>query len=232
MTAVEIIDDDHFIGAEHMSNLIICRRNADAAADAERAQLKTVGEYHHGDFINVIRHGAAARRAYASMCVRPRSRRRRRRAGTHTGSLAMYVPEAVAADKAAMAPSPSLLFAGHSGAVYVLATLPPALFYFLAQLQERMSKAIRGVGGFTHELYPLRRLRHTAAPARRCSAVSLNRPCTWRSFRNEHKVAPASGFIDGDLIEAFLDLSATEQQQVCAAGQGGRARGRHARASV
>ncbi|KAH7969269.1 hypothetical protein HPB52_016421 [Rhipicephalus sanguineus] len=38
--------------------------------------------------------------------------------------------------------------------------------------------------------------------------------CTWRSFSTERKTEQAVGFIDGDLIESFLDLSRDKMQEV------------------
>jgi hypothetical protein len=43
------------------------------------------------------------------------------------------------------------------------------------------------------------------------------RPGSWRAFQNERKTAAASKFIDGDLIESFLELSNEKQAEVCAA---------------
>lgn len=36
----------------------------------------------------------------------------------------------------------------------------------------------------------------------------------WRSFATERKVEPCEGFIDGDLIESFLDLSTDKMKEV------------------
>lgn len=41
-------------------------------------------------------------------------------------------------------------------------------------------------------------------------------PSTWRSFHTERKTEPATGFIDGDLIESFLDISRPKMQEVVA----------------
>ena len=43
MTAIEMFDDDTFIGAEHTNNLFTVRKNADAVNDEERARLETQG---------------------------------------------------------------------------------------------------------------------------------------------------------------------------------------------
>lgn len=37
---------------------------------------------------------------------------------------------------------------------------------------------------------------------------------TWRSFSNERKIEPTIGFVDGDLIESFLDLPRSKMEEV------------------
>lgn len=37
----------------------------------------------------------------------------------------------------------------------------------------------------------------------------------WRSFSTERKTEPPYGFIDGDLIESFLDLKRDAMKSVC-----------------
>ena len=51
-----------------------------------------------------------------------------------------------------------------------------------------MRKVVRGVGGFEHS--------------------------AWRSFCNERKTTDARGFVDGDLLELFLDLGLERMQLV------------------
>lgn len=87
MTAVEILDDDTFLGAENSFNLFVCQkdrycnaimyydsafylennyRNTDmwcfvlsaATTDEERQQMQEVGQFHLGDMVNVFRHGS------------------------------------------------------------------------------------------------------------------------------------------------------------------------------
>ena len=62
---------------------------------------------------------------------------------------------------------------------------------FLAKLQSKLTKVIHGVGGFEHK--------------------------DWRSFHNGLATLEAKGFIDGDLIEAFLDLKKDKAAEVAKA---------------
>lgn len=58
MTAVEIIDDDTFLGAENSYNLFTCQKDSGATNDEDRQHLQQVGRYHLGDSVNVFRHGS------------------------------------------------------------------------------------------------------------------------------------------------------------------------------
>jgi hypothetical protein len=40
---------------------------------------------------------------------------------------------------------------------------------------------------------------------------------SWRRFKDERHVYPSSGFIDGDLVEALLDLPPAKAREVVAA---------------
>jgi DNA damage-binding protein 1 len=61
MTAVEILDDDTFLGAENSFNLFTCQKNSGATTDEERFYLQDSGQYHLGEFVNVFRHGKGRR---------------------------------------------------------------------------------------------------------------------------------------------------------------------------
>lgn len=58
MTAVEILDDDMFLGAENSFNIFVCQKDSAATTDEERQQMQEVGQFHAGDMINVFRHGS------------------------------------------------------------------------------------------------------------------------------------------------------------------------------
>jgi len=58
MAAVEIIDDEKFIGAEKDNNLFICQRDSGANTEEERMQMTEVGQIHLGEWVNVFRHGS------------------------------------------------------------------------------------------------------------------------------------------------------------------------------
>ncbi|CAL9145369.1 unnamed protein product [Musa hybrid cultivar] len=154
MSAVEILDDDVFLGAENNYNLFTVRKNSDAATDEERGRLEVVGEYHLGEFVNRFRHG----------------------------SLVMRLPDSEAGH------IPTVIFGTINGVIGVVASLPHDQYVFLEKLQANLVKVIKGVGGLSHE--------------------------QWRSFNNEKKTVDARNFLDGDLIESFLDLSRSRMDEI------------------
>eukprot|EP00051_Salpingoeca_urceolata_P028390 m.486586 g.486586 ORF g.486586 m.486586 type:complete len:1102 (+) comp24511_c0_seq1:335-3640(+) len=157
MSAVEVIDDDTFLGAENGYNIFTCKRNSDSSEDDERQRLDVVGEFHVGQFINVFQHGTLGMAA---------------RDGTDS------------------AHESSILYGTVTGSIGLVVTLSRSEFEFLVELEQLLEKVIQGVGGLSHE--------------------------AWRSFKNERRQAAggARGCVDGDLIEAFLDLPQDKMREV------------------
>ncbi|KAJ9531675.1 hypothetical protein QJQ45_021824 [Haematococcus lacustris] len=89
-----------------------------------------------------------------------------------------------------LAALPTQLYGTLDGALGLLVSLPPPTFEFLNRLQEAMRKVVRGVGGLSHS--------------------------EWRAWCNERKTSEARGFVDGDLVEMFLDLSPADASRVVA----------------
>ncbi|KAJ1922112.1 DNA damage-binding protein 1a [Tieghemiomyces parasiticus] len=90
---------------------------------------------------------------------------------------------------------PRLLFGTVNGAIGVVATLDEARFRTLAQVERNLARVIRPVGGFPHD--------------------------TWRRFANTQRAVADHGFIDGDLMEQFLDLSLSDMEAVVRGANGG-----------
>jgi DNA damage-binding protein 1 len=61
-TAAECVDDDTFIVSEAAHNLVLLRKNGDAATDEERHRLDVVGEFHVGHHVNCFVHGSLVMR--------------------------------------------------------------------------------------------------------------------------------------------------------------------------
>ncbi|XP_043689453.1 DNA damage-binding protein 1-like [Telopea speciosissima] len=154
MSAVEILDDDIYLGAENNFNLFTVRKNSEGTTDEERGRLEVVGEFHLGEFVNRFQHG----------------------------SLVMRLPDSDVGQ------IPTVIFGTVNGVIGVIASLPHDQYVFLEKLQSNLVKVIKGVGGLSHE--------------------------QWRSFNNEKRTADAKSFLDGDLIESFLDLSRGRMEEI------------------
>ena len=73
-----------------------------------------------------------------------------------------------------------VLFGTVGGSIGLVTQLPQDFFDFLNDLQARLTKVIKSVGRIEHS--------------------------NWRSFSSDKKDEACEGFIDGDIIESFLDL--------------------------
>lgn len=80
------------------------------------------------------------------------------------------------------------LFGTVGGIVGLILGIDETLFRKLDSIQNCLSKSIQSVGKIEHS--------------------------EWRAFLGEKSSSPAQGFIDGDLVETFLDLSRDKMEQV------------------
>eukprot|EP01127_Copromyxa_protea_P023249 TRINITY_DN865_c0_g2_i1.p1 TRINITY_DN865_c0_g2~~TRINITY_DN865_c0_g2_i1.p1 ORF type:complete len:1099 (-),score=249.89 TRINITY_DN865_c0_g2_i1:13-2826(-) len=152
-TAVAMLNDEHFLGAENNFNLFTVAKNSVADLDSEeRKRLAVTGEYHLGEFVNRFREG----------------------------SLVMKMPAGEGLS------FPTLLFGTVNGVIGVVATLDAENFKLCKRLEEALVKVIHGVGGLSHT--------------------------EWRS--NEYKNSQSYGFVDGNLVESFLELSSPQMALV------------------
>jgi len=151
MTAVEIIDDDIFLGSENFYNLFSVKRNSDAATDEERSRLENCGRFHLGEFVNKFREGSLVRK-------------------TDSLSLKTHIYGCI------------------SGVIGVVVSLDAEQYNFFWKVQQVLQKVICGVGEWKHN--------------------------DWRSFCNDRITYPSMNFVDGDLIESFLDLNPSKRNEV------------------
>ncbi|XP_072033765.1 DNA damage-binding protein 1-like [Amphiura filiformis] len=155
MSAVEILDDDTFLGAENSFNLFTCQKDSAATTDEERQHLQEVGLFHLGEFVNVIRHGSLVMQNIGESSI------------PTTGST---------------------LYGTVNGSVGLVTQLTEEFYKFLLEVQKKLTRVIKSVGKIEHSF--------------------------WRSFYTERKTESAENFIDGDLIESFLDLNRDKMEEV------------------
>lgn len=103
-----------------------------------------------------------------------------------TGSLVMSLRDGESLNV------PTLLFGTGNGVIGVLASLPKDLYEFTEKLQTSINKHVQGVGGLKHS--------------------------EWRSFVHtlRGRSDPAMNFVDGDLVESYLDLRPEQADAVAA----------------
>ncbi|KAL4642168.1 DNA damage-binding protein 1 [Arapaima gigas] len=162
MSAIEILDDDNFLGAENAFNLFVCQKDSAATTDEERQHLQEVGVFHLGEFVNVFCHGSLVLQNLGE-------------SSTPTQG--------------------SVLFGTVNGMIGLVTSLSEGWYSLLMDLQNRLNKVIKSVGKIEHSLYPFQLSGYV-------------------SFHTERKTEQATGFIDGDLIESFLDLGRAKMQEV------------------
>lgn len=222
MTAVALADDCTAIGAEHHSNLFLALRNPGAANEDERVLLRTHGFY-AGEFINKFRAGSlvmlpqelvledtlrASALASSSLMDQDEDfagRKKKARVSEDFDSAkrasAISTP-AIVPSTISNLPRPRFIFGAISGAIGVLISLPQPLFSFLVRVQIAMAAVIEPVGTLSHAVYRGFRTK-TKMPE-----VMAN-----MSSSSDRRT---KGFIDGDLLELFLDLNRPIQEQVVA----------------
>ncbi|KAI9484077.1 MAG: mono-functional DNA-alkylating methyl methanesulfonate N-term-domain-containing protein [Benjaminiella poitrasii] len=90
----------------------------------------------------------------------------------------------------------TLIFATASGAIGLITDISVDRFKLLNQMQYNMAKAVQSIGNLSH--------------------------IDWRSVSIMDRKDQATNFIDGDLIESFLDLTPQQMQAVVDGQRGGR----------
>ncbi|KNC96412.1 uncharacterized protein SPPG_09532 [Spizellomyces punctatus DAOM BR117] len=84
--------------------------------------------------------------------------------------------------------TPVLLYCTVNGGIGVVATLDDSTFRLLLDVQDNLRRIVKGVGGLAYT--------------------------EWRRFENRRRTMNAESFLDGDLIESYLDLTREQQQAV------------------
>eukprot|EP00300_Choanocystis_sp_HF-7_P006534 c14763_g1_i1.p1 GENE.c14763_g1_i1~~c14763_g1_i1.p1 ORF type:complete len:1112 (+),score=311.81 c14763_g1_i1:32-3367(+) len=87
----------------------------------------------------------------------------------------------------------SWVFATVNGSIGLYVSIPEQMFDPLNRLQKQMQLMLPSVGSLSHD--------------------------DWRAFYNEAKRNPCTGFIDGDLIEMFLELDNKRMAEIASAAE-------------
>ena len=191
-TAVEMLTDSLYLGAENWNNIFKLRRNAKATSEEVRCRLETTGEYHLGEMCNKFVNGSlvmpqTTNTAKMASTRRPGSSGNAGGASSRRKSVSSPSKSSRSGDKGGLRsrrPTVTIgsqtLFGTVDGTLGSILGLDARTAAFFTTLARCMAKVIRPVGDFSHHEF--------------------------RMFDAEGRVHPSHGFVDGDLVESFLDL--------------------------
>ncbi|KAL1525255.1 hypothetical protein AB1Y20_020120 [Prymnesium parvum] len=94
------------------------------------------------------------------------------------------------ADSSIAQPLTNLIYGTVNGVLGVVSPISQEQYSFLKKVQDSLARVVKGVGGLSHS--------------------------EWRAFFNERRTSEASSFIDGDLVESFLELPEAKMEEVVA----------------
>jgi len=185
-TAVEILSEEEgvYLGAENYNNLFVLRRNKESALEEVQCRLDTQGEYNLGQMVNKFARG--------SLVMLPTSTGNNSGGGASSGSSGAGQDQGEGGDTSPTVVKVSAgshtLYGTVDGSIGCILGLDRFNFAFFKTLERCLAKVVPTIGGFKHEEY--------------------------RAFMGERRLHPSRGFVDGDLIESFLDLSRSQMQDV------------------
>mmetsp|Transcript_3089 Transcript_3089/g.4239 ORF Transcript_3089/g.4239 Transcript_3089/m.4239 type:complete len:819 (+) Transcript_3089:274-2730(+) len=198
-TAIEMLSTDLYLGGENWNNLFVLRRNSSATSEEIRCRLDTVGEFHLGEMPNKFMSGSLIMPSSSSSVGAGGGG-----GGSASNSSGSSLPLSPSG-KNSMGPSSGprnsstskktsimigseTLYATVDGSIGSVLGLDRASLAFFSTLERSMTRIIRPVGDLSHAEY--------------------------RAFEAERRLHPSRGFVDGDLVESFLDLDRESMEKV------------------
>jgi DNA damage-binding protein 1 len=216
MRAVEILEENYYLGCDDHGNLFNLQRpNASAggstAGEEENLKLEVKGEYHVGDYVNVMRKGSlilqpientaagTVNTTTASGNMDISSHNNNTNNNNNNNNIPTGVASTVVSDifesnyKTITGYYPTekynVMYGTISGAVGNIIALTESSYQFFAAVEKVMKNYLTPIGGFAHEDY--------------------------RSFQNEMRSSPQKNVLDGDVIETLLDLNKDQLEMIC-----------------
>lgn len=213
LTACAMHDDEHFLVSDSSFNFVSLARNTTSQDAVASTRMDIVGEYHLGEQVNAFAHGSlvmrpsegafldvstaapgdgAAAAAVQDDAAAPPTGKRKCGAGGEVVEVADSAAQGPKAEAQA-----SFIFGTVSGSVGAVITLNKPLYHFLVRLQAAMASCVDHLGGLQHDHW-----RSFYSPRVRMGGFAAD--------------GGPTGFIDGDFVEAFLELPETGQQAIVA----------------
>ena len=197
-TAVEMLTDDVYLGAENWNNLFVLKRNSNAASEEVRCRLDTVGEFNFGEMPNKFLTGSlvVSTGAQSSVDGVAASSGNRLVGGSPAGRTPKKAKKNVVSPgggasrpmKAVVTTGSQTLFVTVDGSVGSVLGIDIFTAAFFSTLERCMARVIRPVGGLGHSEF--------------------------HAFVAEQRHHPSRGFVDGDFVESFLDLDRATMERV------------------
>ncbi|CDR95835.1 CPSF_A domain containing protein,putative [Babesia bigemina] len=206
-TAVAAIDKTHCVVSDSSGNFHVLGKPGSATNDLEAMRVEDAGLFHHGENINRIRANPPAEntvpkvesahgRDMPTFCTTTQCDRR---FCCLQGDVPVSTPHDVSDDLIRGLSRPNkfwnygfkcvLTCATSAGSLIRLCLFEDdRLFYRLGLVEEAMNRVQKKVGNISN--------------------------LHWRSFKNRWSVSPPRAFIDGDVVESFVDLDPSLRQQV------------------
>lgn len=176
-TALEMLSEDVYLGSENFASLFCLKRNKSASSPEIRCRLENIGEFHLGELINKFMSGSIVMPVSTSNVKSNLDSSRR---ASSPRKVANTKSSQQGVERASVSIGSQTLFGTAEGSLGVVIGLDEVTAAFLMSLERSMVGVIQPIGDFSQEAY--------------------------RCCQGENRSFPAHGFIDGDLIESFLDL--------------------------
>lgn len=138
MTALEILTEETYLGAENWNNLFVVKRNTQGPSDEVRCRLDTQGEFHLGEMVNKFMRGSLI------MPTEGQSG-----SGGATGTTSGTISQ----NHEAIDIGSQTLFATVDGSVGCILGLGAKAFAFFNALERAIAHEIPGVGNLSHDEY-------------------------------------------------------------------------------
>jgi DNA damage-binding protein 1 len=201
MRAIEIMDniDDYYLGCDDHANLFYLHRYHPGDMNTitntpvikeEAMKLEVRGEYHLGDYVNVLRRGTLTIQPIDSSSSSGvgNNQEGANNHGSSSSSTSSGISSAADifdANYKSVTGFPidkcCVMYGTISGAIGNILALSESSYRFFHIVEKAMKNIIVPVGGFPHD--------------------------EWRNFQNEMRSSPQRNIVDGDLVEMLLDLS-------------------------
>ena len=178
-TAIEMLTEDVYLGAENWGNFFCLRRNKAATSEEVRFRLDSIGEFNLSEMCNKFMRGSLVMPVSTSTTANS-SRRQLRPSSSPQKGKDGKMSVASRTVRPAVVTGSQTLFGTTDGTLGVVLGLDSRTAAFFGCLEKAMSRVIRPVGDFSHE--------------------------SFRACKTERRTHPAHGFVDGDLVETFVDL--------------------------